>query len=107
MAYTAEFDLFSDQTNDLHKKVARAISIAVVAVLNEDPGTADHIERLEWARGLRASGPDALLPEAHRWMLRILENSDIQSGGNASPDNDVQFVINGLVTTMAQGISGT
>lgn len=100
MGYIEEHDLFRDTGNDLHKKVSRAIDVAARNVVNEDPGTANHAERFVWASKARQN-PDNILNEAHQWMLAVLDNPTIAAAGNASTDNDVQFVVDSLVDTMA------
>jgi len=100
MAYVDEYALFSDTTNDLHKKVARAIDVAARDVINEDPGTANHAARYKWACSVRLS-VDNITTEAHKYILSVLDNATVAAAGNAATDNDVQFVINGLVDTMA------
>ena len=100
MAYVDEYALFADTTNDLHKKVARAIDKAARDVIAEDPGTANHAERFVWASNVRLR-PDNVISEAHQYMVYVLDNATVSAAGNAATDNDVQFVINGLVNTMA------
>lgn len=100
MGYVEEHDLFADSTNDLHKKVARAIDKAARDVINEDPGTENHAQRFTWACTVRAT-PDAIIVAAHRWMPAVLDNATVAAAGNAATDNDVQFVVNGLVNQMA------
>jgi len=102
MAYTTEYDLFADRTNDLHKKVARAIDIAARDISNEDAGTANHEIRIFWAGWVRES-PDRIVTEAHRIMPRVLDNVTIVAAGNAALDSDVQFVVNSLVDYIAKG----
>jgi hypothetical protein len=102
VAYTDEYDLFADTTNALHKKVARAIDVAARDVVNEAPATPNHEIRLVWANWMRAA-PDRVVAEAHRAMLRVLDNASVAAAGNAATDNDVQFVINALVDTLATG----
>ena len=102
MAYVDEYALFVDTTNDLHKKVARAVDVAARAVVNEDPGTANHSIRIVWAKWMRAD-PDRVVGEAHRAMLHVLDNATVAAAGNTATDNDVQFVVNGLVDTLAIG----
>ena len=100
MAYTDEYALFADTTNDLHKKVARAIDKAARDVISEDPGTANHAERYVWACSVRLH-PDNIITEAHKYIVYVLDNATVAAAGNAAEDSDVQFVINGLVNTMA------
>ena len=100
MTYATEYDLIFDGTYDLHKKVARAIDKAARDVTNEDPGTANHVKRLHWANSIRVK-PDRVLTESHRWIVRVLDNVTVSAAGNTATDNDVQFVIDGLVNSMA------
>lgn len=100
MSYIAEFDLLFDETNDLHKKVARAIDKAARDVIAEDPGTANHAQRLRWAEAMRAD-VDKIREEAHRVMPLVLDNPTVSSAGNTATDNDVQFVVNSLVDRLA------
>ena len=102
MAYTDEYALFADDTNDLHKKVARAIDKAARDVINESPSTENHENRLLWAKKIRKN-PDIMITEAHRGMMYVLDNATVSAAGNAATDNDVQFVVNGIVDTLAEG----
>jgi hypothetical protein len=100
MTYVDEYALFSDTTNALHKKVARAIDKAARDVQNESAETANHAERYVWACTVRVN-PETIIAEAHKWILAILDNATVAAAGNEATDNDVQFVVNGLVDTMA------
>lgn len=100
MAYVDETNLFIDTTNDLHKKVARAIDKAARDVINENAATENHAKRYVWACNVRLSAEN-VITEAHKWILPVLDNTDVATAGNAATDNDVQFVVNGLVNTMA------
>lgn len=102
MAYADEYDLFADTTNDLHKKVARALDKAARDVISEDVGTSNHEQRVLWADWIRTK-PDKAIAEAHRAMIYVLDNATVSAAGNAATDNDVQFVVNGLVDTLSAG----
>jgi len=102
MAYVDEYDLFVDIGNNLHKKVGRAIDKAARDVINEDPGTPKHDIRLVWAKWIRAQ-PDRVITEGHRAMLHVLDNATVATAGNTATDNDVQFVVDGLVDTLSIG----
>lgn len=68
-------------------------------VLNEDPGTANHVNRVIWAK-------DALVNAeavAGRMFWGVLGNATIAAAGEAATDNDIQFVVNGLINTFATG----
>jgi len=100
MAYVDDYALFSDATNDLHKKVARAIDKAARDVINESAATENHAKRFVWACNVRLSAEN-VIAEAHRWILPVLDNATVAAAGNTATDSDVQFVVNGLVNTMA------
>ena len=100
MAYVDEYALFADATNDLHKKVARALDKAARDVINESPATEHHAERFVWACRVRQSA-ETCIAEAHRWIMPVLDNATVAAAGNEAVDSDVQFVVNGLVNTMA------
>ena len=100
MTYATDFDLIFDDTNTLHKIIARAIDKAARNVINESPATANHVERIHWATRIRLKA-DNLKVESRRWITQVLDNATITTAGNAATDNDVQFVVDGLVDTMA------
>ena len=100
MGYVEEYDLLADSTNDLHKKVARAIDKAARDITNESPGTASHEVRMAWAVLVRDT-PGNNIAMAHKWIVAVLDNPTIAVAGDAALDNDVQFVVNSLVNKMA------
>lgn len=69
-------------------------------ILNEDAGTSNHANRLYWARTVLNDN------EAHSQSeyARFLSNATIQSSGNSSSDNDIQFVVNGMVNSWADDL---
>jgi len=101
MGYTDIYAAATDEDSTLRKQVAVAIHRAAVDVVNESASTENHSDRLSWARKVlrSASGPTT---ESGAWTWKVLENATIQANPAAATDNDVQFVINGLVDTMAE-----
>lgn len=84
-------------SSNLRSRLAAACAKAAQDILNEDPQTENHSLRIKWAA-------DALLNPnqmADRMMWGLLGNASIQSAGEASSDNDIQYVCNGLVNTFA------
>jgi hypothetical protein len=83
---------------DLWRKCEAAAWQASTDIINESPSTPNHAARLEWANTVRGDPPSVASVTA--WVtanrMKILENATLQSAGNASTDNDVQFVINSL-----------
>ena len=78
MAYTDIYTAATDETHILRKQVAVAMHTAAVAVINEDPGTTNHANRLVWARRTTQDngGPESM---AARWIWKGLENASIQA----------------------------
>lgn len=85
-------------STNLKSRVAVAIAKASQDVLNEAGTTANHAARIIWAQ---ASLADAL-SAAERMMWGVVGNATIAAAGDACTDNDVQFVVNGLIDTFAK-----
>lgn len=100
MGYIEEQALVVDKANVLHAQVARAIAKAAAAVMYEDPGTANHAKRGQWATRIRKH-PDNAVTAAHEWMQIILDNATVASKGNTATDNEVQVAIDAIVNEMA------
>jgi len=105
MAYV---DLYAAATlNDaveqpLFQQVAVAVKKAAYDVTNEDPGTGNHAERLQWARNvhLTSDGPQTW---AKKMIWRVLDNATIAAAPTTATDADVQFTVNALVDEFALG----
>lgn len=80
---------------ELKAKAAAAIAKAAYDVLNEDAQTAQHAERVAWAKESLTNTQQM----ADRMMWGMLQNASIQTNGNASSDNDIQFVVNSLINS--------
>ena len=76
-----------------------AVIHAANDIQNEDPGTADHANRLAWANWANKNSSVAFEP--FRWPVAM--NPSIQASVAADPsgqsiaDNDVQFVVNSIL----------
>ena len=92
------------QGSALRAKFEGALITAAAAIINEDPGTANHANRLVYANALMADEGSALsaAAKAHTQMA-IATNATIQAAGNAADDSDVQFVCNSQIDTFATG----
>jgi hypothetical protein len=87
------------EAGNLKAKTEGACLKAAYDIINEDPVTANHTNRIAWAR-------DVLLDfqlEAGKMYLTVLSNVTIQINGNNSTDNDVQYVVNSLINQFATG----
>jgi hypothetical protein len=98
MAYVDVYDAATNEANSLRKKVAVAVVKAVADIRNESAGTANHARRLLWCDRVTADGPQIW---AGIVIWRVLENATILANPTTATDNDVQFVVNGLVNYYA------
>lgn len=97
--YIEIFNLRFESTN-LRTRAVVAVAKAAQDILNEDPSTTNHTARIAWAR--QALQDTARTADAMLWGL--VGNATIQANGEASPDGDIQFVINSLVDQFAAGV---
>ncbi len=106
MATLNEINTLS-QNSHLINRISAGLAKAAEDVRNEDPATANHTERFDWASGvlLVKDGP---YNEAVRSIWLVLQNTIVVDGYNDSPvdggpvtDNNVQFVVNGIINFLA------
>jgi len=102
MAYVDIYDSATTPDHILRKQFSVAIHNCAVDILNEDPSTENHANRIQWAKKVTQENNSPVL-EAERWVWKLLENATIQSDPLNASDNDVQFVANSLANTMANG----
>lgn len=100
MAYIDIYAAATDDTHVLRKQVAVALHKAAVDILNESDATANHAQRMAWARRV-FSDPVAWSEKA---IWKVLENATIQSAPAAATDNDVQFVVNSAIASFIRGV---
>jgi hypothetical protein len=101
MAYVDIYTAATAADSVLLKQVTVGLFKSAVDILNEDAGTANHANRVVWARKATASS-EALQAEAERWVWKVLENTTIQSAPTTSPDNDIQFAVNSILDYIVQ-----
>jgi hypothetical protein len=85
----------------LRQRTQVAISHAANDVINEDPATANHANRIVWANEVLAN-PERMM---NLEMSLVVQNPTIETEGNNATDNDIQFVVNGLVNPYANAIA--
>ncbi len=85
------------RNTELRARTAAAIADAAQDVLNEADATPNHVNRLVWARDALTNAE----PVAKRMFWGLLGNSTIQDSGEASTDNDIKYVVAGLINTFA------
>ena len=88
-------------SSSLRNRVAVALAAAAEDVRNEALATANHAERFTWATQVVLGSDRGPEHEARRLMWMVLQNATVQTSGEASTDNDIQFVVNGLVSFAA------
>lgn len=67
-------------------------------IINENPATANHADRLVWANAIIADYETSDIQSEYRLFL---SNTTIQTSGIASTDNDIQYVVNSFIDTWA------
>lgn len=82
---------------DLKQRFLAARLKAAWDILNEAVNTENHANRLIWANWIISN----LRNNSDSEYARFLSNTTIQTNGVASTDNDIQFVVNGLINTNA------
>lgn len=81
----------------LREKVTVAVAKAAQDVMNEGEAAPDHEKRAIWAAGALREAEHM----AEMMMWAVLGNAAIQAAGEAAPDGDVQYVVNGLINIFA------
>lgn len=71
-----------------------AVLVAARDIRNETGGTTNHANRLQWATEAEAD-PSSKVREMR---VRILENVSIANNPESASDNDVQYVVNSLLS---------
>ena len=100
MYYLGIYDL-QYRHSDLRTRTQVAISNAAYNVLNEDPGTANHANRIVWANNA-LDNPERMMSLE---MSLVVQNPTIQAEGDNAADSDIQFVVNGLVDPYANAFA--
>ena len=84
--------------SNLKNRVEVAIAKAAVDIYKEDPTTANHAERLAWAK----IAIQNTKVETERFIWGILADSTIQTVGNSATDAQIISAVNAIVTVLAQ-----
>lgn len=94
-----ELYLASVSKHNFWQQIAGACMTAARDIEAEDPGTANHTNRLIWAAEVR----DNPKSKAMEMLISVLDNATIAADVDNATDNDVQFVVNSLIDTYATG----
>jgi len=95
MAFSDTWKLVQHKT--LNARIEVAVVTAAIAIANEAPETPNHAERKALALKVVAA------PETYAAILAygVCANVTIATAGEATTDNDIQFVVNSLWDTYA------
>ena len=93
MAYTDVYDQATNTTSTLAKQTAVALHKAAVNISNEATSVTDHDQRMAWARRVFAD-PVSWSGKA---IWKVMENATIAANPATATDNDVQFVVDGII----------
>jgi hypothetical protein len=86
------------ENSTLLKKTAAAVSKAAQDILNEDPETSNHANRLVWAKVAIVN----TIEKTYSMMWYIASNATIAADPENATDNDIQYVVNGSINYFAQ-----
>src|SRR5574343_300575 len=95
MASYADIGAFWVNANTpLHQRFLGGCMKAAYDVLNEDPGTTNHANRMTWANVILA-GTEAECQAKVTQMFRyaLASNATLQSSLDSATDNDIGFII--------------
>lgn len=97
MAYA---DIYNAATDSLFQgRCLVAAWIAAQAILTEDPQTADHAARADWAR--RVLRDEANITPV-QLAIQVLRNTTIAANPGASTDGDIQFQVNSIIADLVR-----
>jgi len=95
MALIDQYNLKSNA--EFKARIASAIAKASNNIINEDPGTTNHTERLVWAKNAIINAETV----AEQMLWLVVQNPTIQTNGLSSSDNDIEFVVNSYINFLA------
>jgi hypothetical protein len=104
MSYIDIYAAATATDSALRKQIAVACSKAALDIFNEASDTANHANRLGWARRVQLTGIGGPAAMADTMIWKVLENATIQANPAAATDSDIQFVVNSILETFANGI---
>jgi hypothetical protein len=98
------YNIWSAEGGPLHCRFVAACLVAAKDVVEEAPETANHVNRLIWA-GAVLNGDETTVRTKAKQVQRYAaaSNATLQTVGEAATDNDVQYIVNSLIDTLATG----
>ena len=86
------------------RRVCAACWTAAANILNEDQATENHANRVLWAKAVLQEDVNGTMVK--RITIDCAQNASIAAAGEASTDNDIQFVVNSRAGVYADGVYG-
>jgi len=97
MATLLEISNLSSGSTELKKRFLGALIKKSWDVLNEDAGTSNHGNRLALAKKVLVDPPAYI----EKYWLFYMSNDTVQANMDASPDNDLLYVVSDLLDEVA------
>lgn len=73
----------------LRSRIESALDKTATDIIYEDLGTANHAERILWAKDVLYSDIDMV----SKMMGLLVQNASLQNSGNDASDNDILFIV--------------
>ena len=88
------------------KQVIVACRKAGIDIMNEDPQTSNHEDRLRWAQNVLAYNGVTHADMVQSMVAAVTGNATLQAAAPSGPwlDGDIQFVVNSLIDTQAASL---
>ena len=93
--YDTIFATYLDEP--LRRRATVAVVVSAKTILVEDPATANHANRLAWAKTAIKDARDM----AERMMWGILSDATVRTNGTNSTDAQVQAAMDACIDTLA------
>lgn len=91
-------------TSPLLPRAVAAAATAALQVLSEDAATPEHDQRVRWAQSTLMD-PQGM---GRRMFVGVIANDTIAAAETTTPgsssDNDIQFVVNSLITAFSRTV---
>jgi hypothetical protein len=103
MSLQVEYNIRYNLPSISHQIEAATVD-AAMAIINEDPATPNHVDRLNWANFVMGTSQAAWLVFA--WL--VAQNPSVQTSVQADPtgesvsDSDIKFIVNSNLATAIQ-----
>jgi hypothetical protein len=81
----------------LRRRFESAMDKSATDILNEDPGTTNHANRIKWAKDVLYN----LMDMVSAMMGVFMQNATLQSSGTAVTDNDILFIVSSAIDGFA------